>query len=234
MYNPENTVEALFDKLLFKVKYRPKSDLPGLIFEFTCCHLEKFINDGGGQSSETQTCVFDVQAKKWINLDKDRILNISFPYFDDFTEQKQVPLNRPAIHTDIPEPEFADRSLISPMGWGLVEDFDSELFDYKGYLEKIDKTVESLSVKNDIWEDSMISSRNVNWSLFLKDIDLTPKQVAEEEVSLDFIKDSWLKIIENVYKEALDSLNQEAEESKEADDQDALEEIELVKDLLYC
>jgi hypothetical protein len=46
------------------------------------------------------------------------------------------------------------------------------------------------------------------------------------------VKDSWIKIIENVYKEALESLNQEAEESKEVDDQDALEEIELVKDLL--
>lgn len=238
MYNPENTVEVLFDKLFFKVKYRPKSDLPGLIFEFNCCHLEKFINDGGEQSSETHTCVFDVQAKKWINLDKDRILNISFPYFDDFTEEEQVPFvfNRAVFDNDsnfsVPEREFRNIYLISPMGWGLVENFNSEFFDYEGYLKKIDEVIGSLSIKDDLWEDSMISSRNVNWSLFLKDLDLTAEDVAKEEVSLDFVKDSWIKIIENVYKEALESLNQEAEESKEVDDQDALEEIELVKDLL--
>ena len=220
MYNPENTVEVLFDKLFFKVKYRPKSDLPGLIFEFNCCHLEKFINDGGEQSSETHTCVFDVQAKKWINLDKDRILNISFPYFDDFTEQEQVPFvfNRAVFDNDsnfsVPEREFRNIYLISPMGWGLVENFNSEFFDYEGYLKKIDEVIGSLSIKDDLWEDSMISSRNVNWSLFLKDLDLTAEDVAKEEVSLDFVKDSWIKIIENVYKEALESLNQEAEESK--------------------
>lgn len=238
MYNSENTVEVLFDKLLFKVKYRPKSDLPGLIFEFNCCHLPKFINDGGQQNSDTQMWVFDIQAKKWINLDKDRILNISFPYFDDFAEFEQVPFvfNQAIFDNDsnfsVPQKEFRDRYLISPMGWGLVQNFKSKHFDYDGYLKKIEQVIESLDSKNEIWADSMISSRNLNWSLFLKDLNLTPEQVSREEVSLDFMKDSWLNIIKEVYEEALESLNQEAEESKEVDDQEALEEIELVKDLL--
>jgi len=238
MYNSENTVEVLFDKLLFKVKYRPKSDLPGLIFEFNCCHLPKFINDGGQQNSDTQMWVFDIQAKKWINLDKDRILNISFPYFDDFAEFEQVPFvfNQAIFDNDsnfsVPQKEFRDRYLISPMGWGLVQNFKSKHFDYDGYLKKIEQVIESLDSKNEIWADSMISSRNLNWSLFLKDLNLTPEQVSREEVSLDFMKDSWLNIIKEVYQEALESLNQEAEESKEVDDQEALEEIELVKDLL--
>ena len=176
--------------------------------------------------------------KKWINLDKDRILNISFPYFDDFAEFEQVPFvfNKAVFDNDsnfsVPQKEFRDRYLISPMGWGLVQNFKSKHFDYDGYLKKIEQVIESLDSKNEIWADSMISSRNLNWSLFLKDLNLTPEQVSREEVSLDFMKDSWLNIIKEVYEEALESLNQEAEESKEVDDQEALEEIELVKDLL--
>lgn len=248
--------------LLTRLDYAPlskpldRTEKFDFLWEFVCTTCEDYLNfkpeNKPEVTRENSVVVFDCSTYKWVELDLDKIISVSYPYFNDCVSTASQSLCTTDYDPEMQEWVEIDVDLVThnvtpdqviTQGFSACEQFDHAR--YKNLVRQaLDRAEELADEDADPWSVNFAScSEEVEWVDLFEQLGLSERDLAHGNLDIEKCADRWKILIQEKATQAKEFLVEQKQtllqENSETTKQELIdennieiEELDAISDLI--